>query len=371
MKIVFDGDVFLWQKAGGISRFYREIFRRLPELCPDMDMTIVFAGKPVSETSEFRQNIRMFPNLSKNLKPWRFWHHVTPIINKKIADMRWRKMNPDVFCSTYYTTPPVKAPSICVVYDMIFERFPEMFNDAGASMVKRNKIKAVKKAKKIICISESTKKDLVRLLSVSEGKCRVIHLAGFSKVQTRVVSAQNGADKFLLYVGDFGTAYKNFVFLLKSLASCQRDWADNIKLVVVASREPEESERKNFEDILPSNRLRFVTNCGDDELVRFYQQCSAYVCPSLYEGFGIPVLEALSCGAPVVVSDRSSLPEVGGDVAYYFDPTSQKAFHNALERALSDGRKPEHVQKRIEHSRKFSWDKTAREFLEVIREVAG
>ncbi|MDD5521923.1 MAG: glycosyltransferase family 1 protein [Kiritimatiellae bacterium] len=274
--------------------------------------------------------------------------------------------------STYYTTPPVGLPSVCVVYDMIMERYPELFTDDGAKKLVWQKRQAIKQAERVLCISENTQKDVIELTGVSRAKCLVVYPAPFVTSQSRVDAesvAETNREPFLLYVGDYHTPHKNFSFLLKSLGSVLTNELPFKRLIVVSPVEPTSSDLKSFAGLIRPERLEFITDCDDRKLMFFYKTCTAFVYPSLYEGFGIPVVEALSCGAPVVCSNTSSLPEVGGDAVYYFNPTSVDDFAVALKKALSDGRTPEKLLQRIGQTEKFSWDKTALVFLEVLENV--
>jgi glycosyltransferase involved in cell wall biosynthesis len=283
-------------------------------------------------------------------------------------DRYWRGRELDVFMSTYYTVLPVRVPSVCVVHDMIFELFPGSFDKTLATETLEKQRRAIAKADRLICVSECTRQDVIKIHQVDASKCRVVYHA--SGIMRKVPDGEKNSKEFL-YVGDILSKYKNFEFLIRCLGSPEFSEFGEYKLRVVSTCELNATDMSRFSEYLPTARMQFVANCTDDELAGYYATCAAFIYPSLYEGFGIPILEALSYGAPVVSSTGGALPEAGGEVVYYFDPKSEDGLREALRRALADGRAPQLVKKRKEHAGRFSWDKTAEKFLAVLREVAG
>jgi glycosyltransferase involved in cell wall biosynthesis len=271
--------------------------------------------------------------------------------------------------STYYTDPPVAARKICVVYDMIFELFPQCFEEDFWKMTLQRQREAIVSADKIICVSENTRKDIVRLWGVSENRCRTIYIGGATAQAAGEEGPVSHDKPFLLYVGDFRCAYKNFEFVLAGLGPEAGKTSAGLDLVVVSRVVPNEEEKTRFASLLSPERLRFVPDCSDGELRAYYRDCAAFIYPSLYEGFGLPVQEALCQGAPVVCSNAASLPEVGGDAVYYFDPTSAMQFRQALDQALAEGWNDSVVFRRKAQAALFSWDRTAKDYVAVFREV--
>jgi len=374
VKIVIDGEVFHWQKRGGVSRIYTEILPRLRALDPDLRISVVVQGLPRSRVlSELRARIEYIPSVPVRLRPWVVRYHLGPKVDALTAELYWRLSKADVFHPTYYTWRPVSAPGFCFVYDMMFELFPDIFDRKYGDMIRSRKKAAIEQARLVLCISETTRRDVVNLLRVPETKCRVVHLAGFSDRKLENMKAvRTEHDKpFLLYVGDYKMAYKNFEFLLECLGS--RGFAEfsEFDLVVAAPYMPTEEEFTRYSRLIGMNRVRFLTGCDDKQLIRLYSGCSVFVLPSLYEGFGIPVLEALSVGAPVACSHCSALREVGRASVCYFDPRSPRDLCSALGRALSEGRNAPRVESRQREAARFSWDRTARGFCAAIKDVAG
>lgn len=374
MKLVIDGDVFCWQRHGGISRIYSRIIPRLAQFDHQMDIKLVIPKKDGIKLPEgLKQYVVWTPQLSASLRPWRFWHRVAPTINRVMADACWRRNKTDLFLSTYFTLPPIRAPLICVVYDMIVELFPESFDNAYADDIRQRKRASVEKAEIVLCISQYTRNDVIRLLNVPKKKCRVIHLAGNIQAGEQKNSNSqflSGRD-FFLFVGNHLAAYKNFNFLLERFLSEKSGMFSDFDLVVVSPLPAGEAVSEFCGDALTTGRVKFIRNCDDHTLAELYTQCSVFIYPSLYEGFGIPLLEALSVGSPVVCSDIPVFREVGGDVAYYFDPRSPAELFLAMESAVRDGRARDKVAARKAHAARFSWDRTARQFLQAFYDVCG
>lgn len=380
LNVMLDGSVFAWQKRGGISRIYAEMIPRVAELADDIALTLAIQGKPKSRMLEQVKIPRSsIPDVAATRRPWRFWSRAAPLMNVVLARRYWSRCRMDVFHPTYYTAPPIDAPSFCFVYDMLFELFPECFEHGLVRMMRQRKRRAIDRAKVVLCISESTRNDVIRLLGTPAEKCRVVHLAGSTSTaagcgaQPGELQASDGlrSRPFLLYVGDWETPYKNFDFVLQALGS--NDFAEfsDLDLVVVAPDKPEPAKIHSCHERMGAERLHFLHSCDDEELGGLYADCAAFVMPSFYEGFGLPVLEAMKQGAPVVCSDTSSLPEVGGEAAFYFDPRSPAQFADSLRRALAQGRDGPAVAGRQAQAAKFSWDRTAAEFCRAARETGG
>ena len=375
MRLWIDGDVFVWQRAGGISRIYERVLPRLERIDPGVDIRVALAGRPVVPPPEGNNILcTRVMQVPDTWRPWRFWSGVRPVLNARLRDAFWRRCRGDVFHSTYYTAPPVSFPSVCFVYDMVNELFPEMFEPAFIREMRQRKEAAVNAARLVLCISHSTRQDLTRIMNIPEEKCRVVHLAGFCSDEPEPEedgTREPPCVRFLLYVGDYISPYKNFPFLLKALEGPDATAFADLDLWVVSTRKPTDAEVRQYDGILPGDRVRFVTDCGDARLRVLYRDCAAFVYPSLYEGFGITVLEALGQGAPVVCSDNPAFREVGGEAVHTFDPRSPESFRCALDRALREGRDDPHPARRRRHAASFSWDRTAAGFLDTFREACG
>ena len=372
INLAIEGEVFSWNQKRGIPRIYAELIPRICRQDEKINITINIQEQCECLFHELPITIRKIPSISLSLRPWFIWGRIAPFINKILYRRFWLKEKADVYFSPHYKLPLFCKPAVCCVYDMIPELFPDSYEQGEALRIAQAKKNAVVSASIIVCISENTKQDVIRLLDVPESKCRVMYCAASlpdsgDDLTTNVLPFDN-CEPFILYVGGFKARYKNFEMLLEFMG--KQTINKKLKLIVVSPEYPSEKEFKDYYSKVPKDRLGFVTNCSDEQLVILYKKCLCLVFPSCYEGFGLPVLEALSCGAPVACSNSSSLPEVGGDVVHYFSPDSVGECSVAIETALREGRSDEAVRRRKKWAATFSWDRAAKEFCEIVRELS-
>jgi glycosyltransferase involved in cell wall biosynthesis len=250
---------------------------------------------------------------------------------------------------------------------MVYEMYPEYF-PLHLNISVRKKL-LCQKAAKIITISESTKRDLMNLFQIDEEKISVIYLANSLQHSNTILEnnrIDNLPNKYLLYVGN-RTVYKNFYFFLRAMTSILEE--DKDLHIVCTGPEFDFSEKHFFKSLNLQERLvhHFV---DDTKLIHLYKHALAFVFPSLFEGFGLPVLEAFSCNCPTIISNTTSLPEVGGDASMYFEPKNEQSIRDAIINVIySNSKRFELITKGQEQLKKFSWKKTAEETAALYREV--
>jgi glycosyltransferase involved in cell wall biosynthesis len=221
------------------------------------------------------------------------------------------------------------------------------------------KKRALAAADKIICISESTASDLQAIYGVERNKIQVIHLAPSLMFQPSDDSPPAPEHPYLLYVGA-RTLYKNFDTLL---AAFER-WQPQVPVDLVVVGGPwEESEIGRLSGHKRRHQIHLLTHVDDERLASLYRQALAFVYPSLYEGFGIPLLEAMACRCPIVASRIPSNEEIAGDYPVYFDPTSIDDLVSALDASAAIGRHPELEARGSIILARYSWEKTAAQTL--------
>lgn len=363
MKIYFDHQIFAWQKFGGISRYIADLSVSLSKTSHKISViNPLYVNHYLDECrkkaalSVTGLKVPVFPISGR----------IYRLINYVLTAPFYYCFPPDIVHETYYSALRVakkKTKTVLTVYDMIHERFPENFSQKDPTS--REKYQAVERADHVICISNQTKKDLIRFFHVAEEKISVIYL-GFTPLPTP--SAQLNRKPYLLYVGSRKT-YKNFKQFLVAY-SLSKFLKEQYEIVCFGGGAFTQDELSWVtQHGVNINSMHHVS--GDDKLLAsYYAAASLFIYPSLYEGFGIPPLEAMSLDCPVVCSNISSIPEVVGDAAVLFDPESHESMTNAMEKVLTGKKLREALivkgKERVKH---FTWQRCTRETLQVYSEV--
>lgn len=367
LRIAFDQQVFLLQEFGGISRYVCSLSEALS--CSPAVEARIFA--PLHYNGHLQGLPRRLvhgwriPRIPKTARP-------VFTLSALLARRAIRRFRPDIVHETYFSKDafaPEGARRVITVYDMISERFPAEF--PGSQFTETKKF-AVLGADHVLCISENTRRDLIEVFGIAPERTSVVYLgyddltpSGDGDGGTLGLEASR---PYLLYVGSRG-GYKNFGALVRAFASSAY-LRDDFSILCFGGGAlvPEELalvRQLGLSDI----HVRQVS--GNDALLgSMYRGAAAFVYPSLYEGFGIPPLEAMSLGCPVVCSNATSIPEVVGDAGEYFDPAEPEAVRYAIERVLqSNDRRRELVTKGHARRALFSWERCARETLDVYRSI--
>jgi glycosyltransferase involved in cell wall biosynthesis len=367
MRIAFDYQAFSLQSYGGISRYFTCLAQELIDLRQQVKVFAPlhrnrYLGALPSGVVNGREFIK-FPPQSKGL----FSIYNQIVTKKKIAN--WQ---PSIVHETYYSrfgSAPKNCPIVITVHDMIHELFRFEF-PVMDSTIRLKKI-AIERADHIICISEHTKQDLMRLNGTPASKITVIH-HGFDKFEDKgaVPVTISNSHPFLLYVGDRQQGYKNFIGFLKAVATSKRLLKD-FEIVAFGSKKFSSTELAFIRSLgFIDNQVKQVS--GDDNLLgHYYRTAQAFVYPSLYEGFGIPPLEAMAHQCPVISANGSSMPEVIGNAAEFFTPTSIDDMRRAIEAvAYSESLKDDLRKKGLARLPHFSWEKCSHETLAVYQSLS-
>jgi glycosyltransferase involved in cell wall biosynthesis len=277
--------------------------------------------------------------------------------------------NFDIFHETYYSRIdccPRSAKRVLTVHDMIHEKFSEMFPKQD----KTHKIKAssIKRADHIICVSEATRKDLIEFLGVPSEKTSVVY-HGYSLTTDHTVPIPAKINRpYILYVGH-RAGYKNFFALLRAYSlSCRLK--NDFSIVCFGGENTINTEIAMAISLNISQDKILYLSGSNDILAGLYSSASLFVCPSLYEGFGITTLEAMAFGCPVACSNAGSLPEVVGDAAQLFDPANDEEICTAIEQVVySPDRNKMLIDQGYQRIKRFSWDKCASDTLDVYYHV--
>lgn len=355
-----DGRIFGLQRNGGISRLYYEILKFLPA----EEYSVLFRGLARDDYTwgnvPLERNVgvrwspssRLIAKIGRGLEP--FW------LEREWRRFRKRcKSGPATYVSSYYRLPQHASGCRVLVgdYDCAHEQFPELFQ--GAQRLFEMKRRAFSRADLIATISESSRQDVMRFYGISGEKIKVFHLGVDQFFDRSIVDSSlpyRGDKPFLLYVGS-RASYKNFTVLMEAFKAGLHKGFD---LVVVGGGELSAAEKAAGGD--------WVTwrAADDNELRALYQQAAAFVYPSRYEGFGLPPLEALACGTPVVVADHPVFREVLSEHAEYFHWEDALGLIDAVARAVDQSEDKRELGYR--HARSYTWEASARRFFSFVRE---
>lgn len=309
-------------------------------------------------------------------KPWRM-----AVWLGHLLGIHFDKLLPDaeLFHATEHLLLPLRQiPTVLTVHDLIFRLFPEHHKRLNFWYLNATMPLYCRRADAIIAVSEATKRDLIRLYGVPAEKIAVIHEAAaphFKPVAPEQIAAVRERyglpDHYILRVGTIEPR-KNLERLLDALQLVQH-YDSTVRLVVVGSKGW--LYERFFKKLHGSELRHAVVLTGrvqDTDLPAIYSGATLLVEPSLYEGFGLPLLEAMACGTPVVCSNTSSLPEVAGDAACYFDPRDSAAMAEAIGEVWRDGSLRDTMRHNgLVRAAQFSWERTAQETLAVYRTLVS
>ena len=374
MRVLFDYQAFQAQRIGGVSKSFCEILRHLPghvkweigisqsdnvylqELLPDIEPVRFSYGKGF-----FRGKDRMLTLLDR-LGLIR----TAESLNKEAALKALGKGDFDVFHPTYFDPYFLQRlrdkPFVLTIHDLIPERFPEYFSRNDIQI--RGRKALIEHADAIVAVSENTKKDIMEIYGVPAERISVAYHGGPEPRATD--SATSPHKPYFLFVGSRGK-YKNFSALLKGFSEfCEK----NRDVDLICTGHPfSADESSDFARLGLEHRI-LHRNASEEEMVKLYNGAIALVYPSRYEGFGMPVLEAFAYHCPVLLGTGSSLPEVGGDVAIYLDPS----FDDMAEKleyftSMSRAERDRLIKKGLCRLKEFSWEKAAEKYTEIYSAI--
>lgn len=365
MKVLYDHQIFTLQDYGGISRIYTELMKPDKENNYQPDLSLVFSNNHYLKEVDTIKYHTFFPNSQFPRKI-----QLMNLINKNKTIKLLRKGNFDIFHPTYYDPyflPYLKKkPFVVTFLDMIHEKFGKVYEEfTQDKLIFEGKKQILNAAKTIISISENTKKDLIEIYNVEPQKIKVVYLA------TNLAKANNKAlhnFPYLLFVGR-RERYKNFNTLLKAMPYCIKQFPE-VKLICAGGGKFNDEEIKQIANYNLQDNIQQVPFHSDEVLSNLYTYAKAFIFPSLYEGFGIPILEAFACNCPVIASNVSSLPEVGGNACLYFDGNDEKDIANKISELLSNSILEKHLkEKGYERNKIFTWEENRRQTTEIYQQI--
>ncbi len=370
MNLLYDGIAFHeGMQGGGIHRYATELISRVAEI-PAVDATVYgncqqAIGEPqVHQIQEFRlrENHR-FCHWAKRINT------VTDDLTGHL--LRFRAAKPDIFHLTYYRMPCRFGLVVVTLYDTLMERFPQFFLGSYCDRVRHAKRQSLQAADHVICISESCRQDAIECFNVPPDRTSVIYLAANLSPNNFPGSIPSSlVDRpYLLHVGH-RWEHKNFARLLQAFAALS--YSRDLLLVSVGGLPDwSPSEVSWMQQLGIGDRVLKLGRVEDSTLHQLYQSALCTVYPSLYEGFGLPVLEALQAGGIVATSNTSSLPEVAGAAGIYFDPTQVETIVVALTHAieLSPQQRQTQIALGQKQASQFSWETMAQQTYQVYQQL--
>ena len=342
INVLHDNVIFNLQKYGGVSRYFSEIIKRIAEY-DDVSVDV-------------------FKGLS--ILPQRFFRLHKMLLDHKLLSRKYNIYHPTYYSSLVKKRKNIKT--IVTVYDMIHELYSSRFKvlDSGIDIKK----KSILNADHIICISMTTKRDLMELYNVNAERISVIYLGiSFLINHDSAPLTLNKLQKpYILYVGK-RSCYKNFNMLLNAFN--RFNLKKDFDLVCFGGEKLLKEEMLEFKRLKLQNSIRHIE--GHDELLKsYYKNASIFVYPSLYEGFGLPALEAMSNDCMVIASNAGAIPEIAGNAAMFFSPDKVDELSSCIKQVINDSHlREEYIKRGKERIKLFSWDKTARETYNVYKKM--
>ncbi len=380
MIIGIDGNEANVEKRVGIGQYAFELLREFSVISHQpsaISFVVYLKNKQLSDMPKESGNWKY-----RVLRPGRLWTQW-----RLPLDLFFGGIKPDVFFSPSHYAPRLSpCPTVISVMDLSYLYFSELFNANDLHQLKSWTKYSVRNAKSILTISNSSKNDIIREYKKSSSEVVVTYPGIKNDLSFKTYDLGNMKDfkkkykignNFVLFVGTLQPR-KNIAKLIEAFSKVLSvkykvlSKAD-LELVIVGKK------GWQFEEILSApqkfgieKQVKFLENVDDRDLSILYKNAICFVLPSLYEGFGLPVLEAMKDGCPVITSNVSSLPEVGGDAALYVDPEDVDDIAEKIKRLVDDkDLRKELVEKGKKQIKKFSWEKTAKETLRVIQKAAG
>ncbi len=353
----------IYYTRGGISNYIRQLAETLPALDPANDYFIFHSRKA-------RESLPL-PANARRADCWTPAHHRLERLALGVELLSHRLQ---LLHSPDFIPPYGPFHSVITIHDLTFLRYPQFLTPDSRRYYNDQIHAAVRRAEAILTDSDATRADVLELLNVPPGKLTTIHLAPNPQFQpqpvARVAAAaarHNLSPGYLLFVGTFEPR-KNIAGLLDAYAQLPPAAPPLVLTGNTGWLFAETLAR--VRDLALTDRVKFLPDAPGTDLPALYCGAALLVLPSHYEGFGLPVLEAFACGAPVVIADRASLPEIAGDAAARCDPDDPASIAHAIRTVLDDsGYRASLVEKGFARVKEFSWAKCARETLAVYQKV--
>jgi glycosyltransferase involved in cell wall biosynthesis len=355
----------------GIGTYIRNLLQELARMDHETEFVILSRPDDSVAVTTLGENFRVVKETAGNYS----------LAEQVKIPMDLRRERVDLFHAPHYVLPPlVRCPSVVTIHDCIHLMFPQYLPNRWSLAYARTSITlAAKRSTRVLTVSESSKRDILRYVDIPPGKIDVIYNAYDERFRdvpnedavARVRERFQLQDQFVLYAGNV-KPHKNLERLIEAFHLVRSRGLDQLKLVLIGD---EISKYTALRRAVHRHQLhkyvRFLGFLPLDTLAVLYRLAGVFVFPSLYEGFGLPPLEAMASGTPVVTSNVSSLPEVAGNAAVLVDPYNASAIADGIYRVLTDDTLRLDLKRRgIERATQFSWESSVRRVREIYGQIA-
>jgi glycosyltransferase involved in cell wall biosynthesis len=356
----------------GIGTYIRNLLRHLARLDGETEFVIFCRPEDRDALTAVGENFRPVPETSGNYS----------IAEQFMIPLAVKREGVTLFHAPHYVLPPlVRCKSVVTIHDCIHLMFPQYLpNRAAFWYAKWSITQAAQRATRVMTVSQSSKRDILRFVDTEPAKIDVIYNAydecfamePREEDVVRVRERYQLHDEFVLYAGNV-KPHKNLERLIDAFHLVRKRGLDNLKLVLIGDEISKYTAlRRAVHHHQLHKYVRFLGYLPEETLAVMYRLAGVFVFPSLYEGFGLPPLEAMASGTPVVTSNVSSLPEVAGDAAVLVDPYSPQAIADGIYAVLTDEKlRREMVLKGIARAGQFSWEQSVRRVRAIYGEVGG
>jgi glycosyltransferase involved in cell wall biosynthesis len=356
----------------GIGTYIRNLLRHLARIDQSSEFVLLCAPADMHVAPTLGPNFRAVLEPSPNYSIREQWH----------VPMVLQREKPDVYHAPHYVLPAaVTAPSVVTIHDCIHLIFPQYLPNRRAYLYARTAMwAAARRADAILTVSEASKRDILRFFDVKPEKVVVVHNAIDERFWmppadedvARVRERYQLEHGFVLYAGNI-KPHKNLVRLIEAFDQIRKGGFEEMKLLIIGDEMSKMPQlRRAVHQHHLHKHVRFLGYVSDETLAILYRLAEVFVFPSIYEGFGLPPLEAMASGTPVVTSNVSSLPEVTGDAAVLVNPHDTSSIVAGMRRVLSDPAFANQLRlKGPVRAREFSWERSVAKTHDLYRRVAS
>jgi glycosyltransferase involved in cell wall biosynthesis len=355
----------------GIGTYIRNLLRHLARLDAETEFVVLARPADCASLASLGPNFRAVPETAPNYS----------VVEQIRIPLALRRERPTLFHAPHYVLPPlVRCRSVVTIHDCIHLMFPQYLPSRLALAYARTSIVlAARRATRVLTVSESSKRDIMRFVDIPADKIDVIYNSyderfGVEPREEDVIRVRERYqlhDEFVLYAGNV-KPHKNLERLIEAFNLVRKRGLDHLKLVLIGDDISKYAALRRAVHLHQLHKyVRFLGYLPEETLAVMYRLAGVFVFPSLYEGFGLPPLEAMASGTPVVTSNVSSLPEVAGDAALLVDPYHPESIADGIERVLCDDSLRRVLRtKGLARARQFSWETSVRRVREIYGETA-